>query len=101
VNKNQERRCRQALRADIAGSSYWSDLVPTVDLVPAFLLEAWADLCNGFDDDAMVAWSGLLDETYQPRCLRYITTAADLVQEYISLVTCGHTRAEIAWAASL
>ena len=69
MNKNQERRCRQALRADIAGSSYWQDLAPTVDLVPSFLVEAWADLCNGWDDDAMVVWSDLHDAFSLPRSL--------------------------------
>jgi hypothetical protein len=93
-------RYRRALRADLAGSSYWSDLAPTVDLVPSFLVEAWVDLCDGYDDDAMDMWTRLLDVFSPPRSLRYIETATDLVREYISLVTCGHTRGTAAAGAT-
>jgi hypothetical protein len=99
TTKTQE-RYRQSLRADIAGSSYWSDLAPTVDLVPSFLVEAWVDLCDGYDDDAMDMWTRLLDVFSPPRSLRYIETATDLVREYISLLTCGHTPAAVAAAAA-
>jgi hypothetical protein len=95
MTKNLERRRRQSLRTDIAASSYWQDLAPTVDLVLAFLLEAWAELCNCNDDDAMVEWFALTEESFQRRSLRYITTATDLVQEYICICTCGHTRAGV------
>jgi hypothetical protein len=100
VMTRRERNYRRSLRDDIAGSGYWSDLAPTVELVPFYLVEAWVDLCDGWDDDAMDTWTQLLHAFSPPRSLRYIETATDLVREYISQCTCGHTRAAVAAAGA-
>ena len=51
---------RRALRADIASSRNWCDLADTVDAVPGRLVIAWAELVDGYDDDALCSWTQFL-----------------------------------------
>jgi hypothetical protein len=87
------RNCREGLRYDIADRSYFADLAPTVIWVPDYLVAAWAELY----DDEVDLWMHILHE-WPCRDLRYINNAGDLVQEFISLATCGHTRRSMAEA---
>jgi hypothetical protein len=56
TSRNWLRLDRKALRMDI-NDSEWPHLAPTVAFVPDFLVTAWAEICNGHDDDALYVWS--------------------------------------------
>jgi hypothetical protein len=76
---------RRCLRADIKASSWWRHLVPTVAFVPDPLVEAWAELCNNDDTDALEAWSYLLHEHRGGE----FKTATELVETYVCATTGG------------
>jgi hypothetical protein len=90
----EERIARKWLRRELEHSAYWPRLAETVSDVPDDLLMVWAELADGFDDDALKNWSACMNspDLYEAR-IRYLgksdDTAAVLLRHYVSVMTCG------------
>jgi hypothetical protein len=77
IPKRSLRLDRKGLRLDVTEN--WPHLARTVAFVPDFLVTAWTELCDGFDDDAMDLWTQMRG--------RNCDSATDLVREFIAMAT--------------
>ena len=77
------RAWREDMRFDIAESSYFGDLAPTVVWVPDYLIIAWAEM-DFTEDEVYCAWTHLL-HTWPSRGPRRINTATAFVQVFLAI----------------